>query len=87
MTPTLTTAVWNGFPTIRVPMLTQFHGQPVFGGTYPALLWKAFTQAALDGHAGARLAARRSRSRAPRCASTRPPASSPGPTARARARS
>jgi penicillin-binding protein 1A len=47
MTPTLTTAVWNGFPTIRVPMLTQFHGQPVFGGTYPALLWKAFTQAAL----------------------------------------
>ena len=49
MTPTLTTAVWNGFPTIRVPMLRQYHGGPVFGGTYPALLWKAFTQAALEG--------------------------------------
>ncbi len=49
MTPTLTTAVWNGFPTIRVPMLSQFHGEPVFGGTYPALLWKTFTQAALNG--------------------------------------
>ena len=35
MTPTLTTAVWNGFPTIRVPMLTQFDGEPVFGGTFP----------------------------------------------------
>jgi penicillin-binding protein 1A len=49
MTPTLTTAVWNGFPTIRVPMLTQYKGGPVFGGTYPALLWKAFTQPALEG--------------------------------------
>ncbi len=49
MTPTLTTAVWNGFPTIRVPMLRQFHGTPVFGGTYPALLWRAFTQPALAG--------------------------------------
>ena len=87
MTPTLTTAVWNGFPTIRVPMLTQFHGGPVFGGTYPG--------AALEGvHAGRRSRARRCttgprrpRWPAPRCASTRRPASWPGPTARARARS
>ena len=49
MTPQLTTAVWNGFPTIRVPMLTQYHGGPVFGGTYPALLWQAFTIPALAG--------------------------------------
>ena len=49
MTPTLTTSVWNGFPTIRVPMVKQFHGGPVFGGTYPALLWRAFTQPALEG--------------------------------------
>ena len=49
MTPTLTTSVWNGFPTIRVPMVKQFHGGPVFGGTYPALLWRAFTQPALAG--------------------------------------
>jgi penicillin-binding protein 1A len=49
MTPTLTTSVWNGFPTIRVPMVKQFHGGPVFGGTYPALLWRAFMQPALAG--------------------------------------
>ena len=49
MTPTLTTSVWNGFPTIRVPMVKQFHGTPVFGGTYPALLWRAFTEPALAG--------------------------------------
>jgi penicillin-binding protein 1A len=49
MTPTLTTAVWNGFPTIRVPMLRQYLGGPVFGGTFPALLWRAFTQPALSG--------------------------------------
>ena len=49
MTPTLTTSVWNGFPTIRVPMVKQFHGGPVFGGTFPALLWRAFTQPALAG--------------------------------------
>ena len=49
MTPTLTTSVWNGFPTIRVPMVKQFHNGPVFGGTFPALLWRAFTQPALAG--------------------------------------
>ena len=49
MTPTLTTAVWNGFPTIRVPMLHQYKNGPVFGGTFPALLWRAFTQPALAG--------------------------------------
>jgi hypothetical protein len=30
-------------------MLTQYKGGPVYGGTFPALLWKAFTQAALEG--------------------------------------
>ncbi len=49
MTPTLTTSVWNGFPTIRVPMVRQFRNGPVFGGTFPALLWRAFTQPALAG--------------------------------------
>ena len=49
MTPTLTTSVWNGFPTIRVPMVKQFRDGPVFGGTFPALLWRAFTQPALAG--------------------------------------
>ncbi|HUY70809.1 MAG TPA: PBP1A family penicillin-binding protein [Gaiellaceae bacterium] len=46
-TPDLVTAVWVGYPNKLVPMLTQFHGHPVEGGTYPALIWKAFMQQAL----------------------------------------
>jgi len=42
----LTVAVWVGYPDRLVPMLTQFGGQPVAGGTYPALIWHDFmTQA------------------------------------------
>jgi len=32
-----------------VPMLTQYHGTAVAGGTFPALIWRAFMQAALSG--------------------------------------
>ena len=47
-TPQLVTAVWVGYPDNLKPMLTQFNGTPVAGGTYPALIWKAFTERALD---------------------------------------
>ena len=47
-TPQLVTAVWVGYPKSLVPMTTQFHGGPVEGGTYPALIWKTFMQSALD---------------------------------------
>ncbi len=46
-TPDLVTAVWVGYPNKLVPMLTEFHGQTVEGGTFPALIWKAFMQKAL----------------------------------------
>jgi penicillin-binding protein 1A len=46
-TPDLVTAVWVGYPNTLVPMTTEFHGQTVEGGTYPALIWKAFMQKAL----------------------------------------
>jgi membrane peptidoglycan carboxypeptidase len=46
-TPDLVTAVWVGYPNKLVPMTTEFHGHTVEGGTYPALIWKAFMQAAL----------------------------------------
>jgi penicillin-binding protein 1A len=42
----LTVAVWVGYPDRLVPMLTQFGGQPVAGGTYPALLWHNFMEQA-----------------------------------------
>ena len=45
--PQLVTCVWVGYPTTEKPMLTDFHGQPVAGGTYPALIWKAFMSKAL----------------------------------------
>jgi penicillin-binding protein 1A len=45
--PELVTAVWVGYPNRLIPMLTQFHGQPVEGGTYPALIWKDYMEKAL----------------------------------------
>jgi membrane peptidoglycan carboxypeptidase len=46
-TPQLVTAVWVGYPNGLRPMLTEFHGDSVAGGTFPALIWKTFTQRAL----------------------------------------
>ncbi len=46
-TPQLVTAVWVGYPDKLRPMQTQFNGDPVAGGTYPALIWKAFMERAL----------------------------------------
>jgi penicillin-binding protein 1A len=54
-TPQLAVAVWVGYPNRVTPMLTEFHGGPVVGGTFPALIWKSFTESALRamGPAGA----------------------------------
>ena len=46
-TPQLAVAVWVGYPNKLRPMLTEFHGKPVAGGTFPALIWKTFTESAL----------------------------------------
>ena len=46
-TPQLVAAVWVGYPDKLVPMTYQFHGHPVAGGTFPALVWKAFMNKAL----------------------------------------
>jgi len=43
-----TVAVWVGYPNKLVPMTTEFNGQPVLGGTYPALIWHDFMTAALQ---------------------------------------
>jgi membrane peptidoglycan carboxypeptidase len=48
-TPQLATAIWVGYPNKLVPMLTEYHGQPVVGGTFPAEIWRVFTQLALAG--------------------------------------
>ena len=46
-TPQLVAAVWVGYPDKLRPMLTEYHGHPVAGGTYPALIWKEFVTKAL----------------------------------------
>jgi penicillin-binding protein 1A len=47
-TPQLTTAVWVGYPNKLVPMRTQYNGQPVEGGSYPAIIWHDFMLRALQ---------------------------------------
>jgi penicillin-binding protein 1A len=42
-----TVAVWVGYPDKLIPMTTEFSGKPVFGGTYPALIWHDFMLAAM----------------------------------------
>ena len=46
-TPQLVAAVWVGYPTQLRPMLTEYHGDAVAGGTFPALIWKSFMERAL----------------------------------------
>jgi penicillin-binding protein 1A len=48
-TPQLATAVWVGYPNRLKPMLTEYHGQSVAGGTFPADIWRVFNQLALAG--------------------------------------
>jgi penicillin-binding protein 1A len=50
-TPQLATAVWVGYPNKLKPMLTEYHGEAVAGGTFPAEIWRVFTQFALAGSA------------------------------------
>jgi penicillin-binding protein 1A len=47
-TPRLVAAVWVGYPDKLKPMLTEFNGDPVAGGTFPALIWKSFMLNALE---------------------------------------
>jgi penicillin-binding protein 1A len=43
-TPDLVVAVWVGYPNKLRPMLTEFGGEPVTGGTLPAQIWKRFVE-------------------------------------------
>ncbi|HEU4449940.1 MAG TPA: PBP1A family penicillin-binding protein [Gaiellaceae bacterium] len=46
-TPQLAVAVWVGYPNKLKPMETEFDGEAVAGGTFPALIWRAFARKAL----------------------------------------
>jgi penicillin-binding protein 1A len=47
-TDKITVAVWVGYPDELRPMETEFNGEPVAGGTYPAAIWKSFVEKALS---------------------------------------
>ena len=54
-TPQLAVAVWVGYPDRLRPMLDEYHGSPVAGGTFPAKIFKSFMENALPrarGRAG-----------------------------------
>jgi penicillin-binding protein 1A len=42
-----TVAVWVGYPDKLKYMKTEYHGQPVAGGTYPAEIWHDFMSSVL----------------------------------------
>src|SRR5262249_17751232 len=46
-TPQLVAAAGVGYPNSLRPMTYQYHGKPVAGGTFPALIWKSFMERAL----------------------------------------
>jgi penicillin-binding protein 1A len=50
-TPQLVVAVWVGYRKTLRPMLTEYEGDPVTGGTLPALIWKSFVERAHPKHA------------------------------------
>ena len=43
-----TIAVWVGYPDRIRPMKTEFNGEPVAGGTYPAEIWRDFMRAVAE---------------------------------------
>jgi penicillin-binding protein 1A len=47
-TPQLAVAVWVGYPNSLTPMLTEYDGEPVAGGTFPARIWKSFMEWAVQ---------------------------------------
>jgi penicillin-binding protein 1A len=47
-TPDLVVAVWVGYPDRLRPMLTEFDGEPVTGGTLPAEIWRSFVSSVTE---------------------------------------
>jgi penicillin-binding protein 1A len=51
-TPRLSSAVWVGYPSSQVHMLTEYHGASVAGGTYPAEIWGDYMRQAKGSFCG-----------------------------------
>jgi penicillin-binding protein 1A len=46
-TKTMTVAVWVGYPKGNRSMAHAYGGKPVYGGTYPAIIFRTYVEAAL----------------------------------------
>jgi len=80
-TDRMTVAVWVGYPDKLVPMKTEFQGESVAGGTFPALIWREFMISAnriLDARVAAE---RKAKGLPPVSTTTTPAAPQPGSTA------
>jgi membrane peptidoglycan carboxypeptidase len=53
-TPELVVAVWVGYPESPRPMETEYDGDPVAGGTFPADIFRTFMESALPRFDGPR---------------------------------
>jgi penicillin-binding protein 1A len=73
-TPTLSTAVWVGFPRTEVQMTPPTTSITVYGGTWPAQIWQRFMTAATAGSPAVDFVA-------PTAATTTTPPSVPSTTA------
>ena len=49
LTPQLASSVWVGDPARQTPMTDRFNGGPVYGGTFPALIFHDYMAAAMAG--------------------------------------
>ncbi len=47
----MTVAVWVGYPNSSRSMAKGYGGKPVYGGTYPAQIWRDYVEAALNYYA------------------------------------
>jgi len=45
--PSMTVAVWVGYPAGAKPMLHNYGGHPVYGGTFPAEIWRRYVEQAI----------------------------------------
>jgi penicillin-binding protein 1A len=46
--PSMTVAVWVGYANSNKSMAHNYGGKPVYGGTYPALIWRSYIVSAIQ---------------------------------------
>ena len=79
-TPQMATSVWVGFTPKPVPMSYQNGGRPVYGGTFPAMVFHDYMAAALSGAPVESFPAAPPPPKPPTPPTTTPPGTPPPPT-------